>query len=223
MHEENKTKNRAAIALALCFCVLALTSFLAVKSSLNKISDSGIAAAENSTSSSREQAAAAKTPVIDSNDHVSPTTQDSGNSQTPAPAAQKYIMPVEGTVILKYSMSSLVYSKTLDQYMTHPGIDLEAPSGSSVNAIADGTVTAVYEDDAYGTAIEITHADGLMSKYACLETAALIEEGDTVSQGQQISTIGKTALYESLDPAHLHFEMYKDGQLCNPADYITFE
>jgi len=117
----------------------------------------------------------------------------------------------------------VIYNKTLDQYMTHPGIDLEAPSGSSVNAIADGTVTAVYEDDAYGTAIEITHADGLLSKYACLETSTLIEEGDAVTQGQQISTIGKSALYESLEPAHLHFEMYKDGQLCNPADYITFE
>ena len=61
MHEENKTKNRAAIALALCFCVLALTSFLAVKSSLNKISNSGMTAADNSTSAQHDQQAAAKT------------------------------------------------------------------------------------------------------------------------------------------------------------------
>ena len=55
-----------------------------------------------------------------------------------------------------YSMDMVVYNLTLDQYMTHPGIDLEAPSGSSVKAIADGTITDIYEDDAYGTTIEIS-------------------------------------------------------------------
>ena len=223
MHEKSKTKTRASIALALCFCVVALTSFLAVKSSLDKINDIGTAASDTQTPVSGNQEASAKTPVVDSQENSTPEAEEKRETSGASQDSAEYIMPVNGTVQLKYSMDSLVYSKTLDQYMTHPGIDLEAPSGSSVNAIADGTVTAVYEDDAYGTAIEITHADGLMSKYACLETAALIEEGDTVSQGQQISTIGKTALYESLDPAHLHFEMYKDGQLCNPADYITFE
>lgn len=221
MHEENKTKNRAAIALALCFCVLALTSFLAVKSSLNKISDSGIAAAENSTSSSQEQAAAAKTPVIDSNDHVSPTTQDSGNSQTPAPAAQKYIMPVEGTVILKYSMSSLVYSKTLDQYMTHPGVDIAARKSTGVKAIADGTVSKVYNDDRYGNTVCILHDDNVTSIYSNLDKHGLAEAGDQVNQGDKIGSVGDSALFESLDEAHLHFEMTKDSNCVDPGEYIS--
>ena len=133
------------------------------------------------------------------------------------------LLSIPGILLMEYAMDMVIYNKTLDQYMTHPGIDLEGPSGSGVNAIADGTVTAVYEDDAYGTTIEISHADGLTSKYASLESAVLVEKGDTVTRGQQISTMGKTALYESMDAVHLHFEIYKDGKLCNPSDYLPLE
>ncbi len=214
MHEENKTKNRAAIALALCFCVLALTSFLAVKSSLNKISDSGMTAAESSTSSYQDQQAAAKTPVIDSNG------QDSGSTQNTAPPAPDYIAPVEGSVILKYSMSSLVYSKTLDQYMTHPGVDIAAKKSTEVRAIADGTVSKVYNDDRYGTTVCVIHDNGLTSIYSNLDKHGLAEAGDQVNQGDKIGSIGDSALFESLDETHLHFEMTKDGNCVDPGEFI---
>jgi len=106
--------------------------------------------------------------------------------------------------------------------MTHPGIDLEAPAGSGVHAIADGTVTRVYQDDAYGTSIEITHSDGLISQYGNLEATTYVEKGDVISQGQQISRIGKSAPYEALDSPHLHLEIRKNQKLCNPADIISF-
>lgn len=220
MHEENKTKNRAAIALALCFCVLALTSFLAVKSSLNKISDSGITAAENSTSSQQEQQAAAETPVIDSKGQNTGDTQNPGSTQQAAPSAPDYIMPVEGPVLLKYSMSSLVYSKTLDQYMTHPGVDISAAKSTEVKAIADGTVSRVYNDDRYGTTVCIIHNDGLTSIYSNLNDYGLAETGDEVKQGDIIGSVGDTALFESLEETHLHFEMTKDGNCTDPGDYI---
>jgi len=238
--KHKKGKDRVAATIVLCFCLIALTSIFTIQASIDKVNESAknLAVDQNVAVGQTEE----DTAVTDSGKKNTEKTKTDGAADLPVsqkiptvdsvqqPKSEKnasdWLPPMSlntASVLKDYSMDMVIYNKTLDQYMTHPGIDLEAPSGSSVNAIADGTVTAVYEDDAYGTAIEITHADGLMSKYACLETAALIEEGDTVSQGQQISTIGKTALYESLDPAHLHFEMYKDGQLCNPADYITFE
>lgn len=220
MHEENKTKNRAAIALALCFCVLALTSFLAVKSSLNKISNSGMTAAENSTSSYQDQEAAAKTPVIDSNGQDSGTTQNSGNPQQPAASAPDYIAPVEGPVLLKYSMTSLIYSKTLDQYMTHPGVDISAKKSTEVKAIADGTVSKVYNDDRYGTTVCVIHDNGLASIYSNLNKHGLAETGDEVKQGDTIGSIGDTALFESLEETHLHFEMTKDGNCTDPGEFI---
>ncbi len=235
--KHKKGKDRVAATIVLCFCLIALTSIFTIQASIDKVNESAknlpvdqkIATeqsnevpqdtAENErTDNKRESPGAADLPVSKQIPVV-----DSAEDEDAVPT---YLPPVSlstASVLKDYSMDMVIYNKTLDQYMTHPGIDLEAPSGSGVNAIADGTITAVYEDDAYGTTIEITHDNGLRSRYASLETSDLIEKGDTVSQGQQISTIGKTALYESMDPSHLHFELYKDDKLCNPADYITFE
>ena len=220
MHEENKTKNRAAIALALCFCVLALTSFLAVKSSLNKISNSGMTAADNSTSAQHDQQAAAKTPVIDSKGQNTGNSNTLGDSQQTAPSNPDYIAPVDGPVLLKYAMSSLVYSKTLDQYMTHPGVDIAAKMSSEVSAIADGTVSKVYNDDRYGATVCIVHDNGLSSIYSNLNEHGLAEAGDQVKQGDKIGSVGDSALFESLDEAHLHFEMTKDGNCVDPSEFI---
>ena len=119
-------------------------------------------------------------------------------------------------------MDKLIYSVTLDQYMTHCGIDIEAPEDTQVLAVADGTVTAVYEDDRYGLSIEITHADDIITIYSNLSTDEMVEAGDTVTAGQIIGGVGSTGLFEALEPAHLHFEMLKGGAYVNPADYITF-
>lgn len=211
MREEGRKKNRAAIALTLCFCVMALTSLFAVKASLEKIQN---AADLSGTASSAEKAgenaeAAARTPVVDSQDNNSSGTQE-----------KKYIMPLSGNVQLKYAMDSLVYSKTLDQYMTHPGVDISAEMSSKVTAVADGTVTKVYNDDRYGMTVQITHKDGCISTYSNLSAQGLAEVGDEVTQGQTIGCVGDTALFESLDESHLHFEMSKNGEYVNPGDYI---
>lgn len=220
MHEENKTKNRAAIALALCFCVMALTSFLAVKSSLNKIADSGAAVAENTASAPEEQEAAADTPIIDSHDNAPAPKQNSSSGSGTSEPAPMYIAPVSGEVQQKYAMSSLVYSKTLDQYMTHPGVDISAPLSTDVKAIADGTVSRVYNDDRYGVTVCIMHSDGLVSIYSNLAEHGLAETGDEVRQGDTIGCVGDSALFESLDETHIHFEMTKDSNCVDPGDYI---
>ena len=117
-------------------------------------------------------------------------------------------------------MDKLIYSVTLDQYMTHCGIDIEAPEDSQVVAAADGTVTAVYEDDRYGTSVEITHSGDMVTIYSNLSNSDMVEIGDTVTCGQIIGGVGSTGLFESLEPAHLHFEILKGGAYVNPADYI---
>lgn len=245
--KHKKGKDRVAATILLCFCLIALTSIFTIQSSIDKVNKSaqnlrvdqkiatqnGPESQESASKDTEAQSDTDKTAEIDRGAAdlpvnkeipvVDSAAQDASDSLS---GSGSYLPPVSlstATVSKKYSMDMVIYNKTLDQYMTHPGMDLEAPIGSGVNAIADGTVTDVYEDDAYGTAIEITHDNGLVSKYASLESSALVEKGDTVSQGQQIGAVGKTALYESMDTAHLHFEVYKDGRLCNPADLITFE
>ena len=218
MHEKSKTKTRASMALALCFCVVALTSFLAVKASLNKITGSDTAAGDVQTPVTENQEAAVQTPVVDSQDNAS-SAQDNNTSDS-AQSAADYIIPLEGNIQLKYSMDGLVYSKTLDQYMTHPGIDISAELSTEVRSIADGTVTKVCNDDRYGVTVFVTHDDGLVSVYSNLAEQGLVETGDDVKQGDVVGCVGDTALFESLEEAHLHFEMNKDGNPVDPGEFI---
>lgn len=225
--ERKKGKDKVAAVLMLCFCLIALTSIFTIKANINKISqsandvpvtkkaptdqekDSGDQKKEQESDKSEE--ASARVPIVDSN-------QQPSKSNT-------FKLPVDadkGKAAKKYSMDMVIYNATLDQYMTHPGLDIEAPQGTSVKAVASGTITDIYTDDAYGITIEITHSNGYISKYSNLSTDKLAEKGDTVKQGQVISNVGQTALYESMEPPHLHFELMKNGKLCNPAKFIKY-
>jgi hypothetical protein len=118
------------------------------------------------------------------------------------------------------------------EYNNHPGIDLGHPRGTSVFAVADGTVIATYDsckeeciyydasgtwDDncycgkGYGNSVLIQH-NGFQTIYGHLQNV-LVSKGQTLLKGQQIGTEGSTGL--STGP-HLHFEIRINGQRVNP-------
>lgn len=131
----------------------------------------------------------------------------------------KYINPVEGAVIREYSMDSLIYSNTLQEWITHKGIDIKSDQATPVKAVATGKVQAVKNDPRYGQSITIEHEDGFKTIYACLLSTE-VSEGDVVGQGQQIGLIGNSGVFEVADGPHLHFEMLKNDEYVNPAIYI---
>lgn len=236
--QKKKEKDKVAAALILAFCVIALTSVFTIKANIDKINDSNTGlpvsekAATSDTGSKNKKSnnsalqstsnVSANVPVVDSN-------RDSADDKAEKKPEQSlsFSNPVnseEAVISNEYAMEHLIYSVTLDQYMTHCGIDIEAPEDSQVTAVASGTVTAVYNDDRYGKSVEITHSDGsgLVSIYSCLSTTEMVETGDTVAAGQIIGGVGSTALFEALEPSHLHFELLKDGIYVDPRDYIAF-
>lgn len=142
-------------------------------------------------------------------------------SEEPEQSRSSYTFPVNnGTVTTGFSGENLVYSKTLDEYVVHKGVDIEAPVESPIMAVKDGTITKVYNDDKLGITIEVTHDDGYQTRYSNLSTDRMVEEGDVVEAGDIISSIGMTALFESMDSPHLHFEVWKDGVAIDPASLL---
>jgi len=229
--QKKKDKDKVAIVLMLCFCVIALTSIFTVKANIDKINENATdlpVSEETKTQENHKDKESASKSEPSSNTDVSQETSskvptvDSLEKNTPTGDFTRPIEHESAVVTNPYSMDKLIYSLTLDQYMTHCGIDIEAPEDSQVLAIGDGTVTSIYEDDRFGTSIEITHPGKIVSIYSSLSTAEMVEIGDVVTQGQIIGGVGSTALSESLEPSHLHFEMIKDGAYVNPADYINF-
>ena len=132
----------------------------------------------------------------------------------------KFEAPVSGEIIKDFTMDTLSYSKTLEEWITHPGIDIKADKTTIVTASADGTVKAIKNDPRYGLTITISHENGFKTIYSNLLTTEFVKENETVEKGQTIATVGESSSFEISDDSHLHFEMYKDGELVNPTIYL---
>ena len=122
--------------------------------------------------------------------------------------------PVDGQVVMAYSVDQLSYNPTTRDWRTHNGIDISAPSNDPVKAGADGTVKKIYEDGMLGTVMEIEH-NGFTARYCGLSNSTFVKEGDKVSQGQSIGTVGETAM-EVAEETHIHLEVLENGKYINP-------
>ena len=140
--------------------------------------------------------------------------------EEPVKPAAEMIMPVNGEIITEFSKDQLIYSETLEEWRAHPGIDIQAKAGTNVIAALDGTVSKVYEDSLWGKTIIIDHGDGLETKYSNLGTLEMVKPGIEVRQGDNISTIGKSAQIELLMDEHLHFEVIKNQKTADPRSII---
>jgi len=99
----------------------------------------------------------------------------------------------------------------------HSGIDFSTGgSGSDINTVASGVVTWSGEKSGYGLMVEVNHGKGYTTRYAHAEKL-LVGIGDIVQKGQNIALVGSTG--RSTGP-HVHFEIYKNGRVVDPASYI---
>lgn len=98
----------------------------------------------------------------------------------------------------------------------HSGLDFAAPKGTTVLSAGKGIVSFVGTKSGYGNVVEVTHANGLVTRYAHL-SGFLSEEGQAVNTGTPIAKVGSTG--RSTGP-HLHFEVRKADSAINPKAFI---
>lgn len=134
-----------------------------------------------------------------------------------------YVWPVQGSIDVPYAVETLLYDSTMADWRTHNGIDIACDIGTQVMAAAAGTVVSVIDDDLAGTTVEIDHANGVHSVYSNLAAQPAVGEGDVVTMGQVIGSVGGTALGETNQAPHLHFAMEQDGVPTNPLEYLPGE
>lgn len=132
----------------------------------------------------------------------------------------KFQMPVEGEVSKEFAKDNLIYSETLKEWITHLGIDIKAEKTSVVKASEDGTIKSIKNDPRYGLTVIMEHEDGFKTIYSNLLTAEFVSEGEEISKGQTLGTVGNTAVFEFSDDPHLHFEILKDGEYVDPSIYL---
>ncbi len=128
--------------------------------------------------------------------------------------------PVEGEIVKEYAKDNLIYSSTLEEWTTHMGIDIKADKTTVVKSAEAGTIKSIKNDPRYGLTIVVEHENGFQTVYANLLTSEFVVEGEKVEKGQSLGTIGNTAIFESADEPHLHFEILKDSIQVDPSIYI---
>lgn len=99
----------------------------------------------------------------------------------------------------------------------HSGIDYAAPHGSKVLSAGAGTVTFVGQMSGYGNVVEVTHSNGLITRYGHL-SSFIAKDGQKVSAGTPIARVGSTG--RSTGP-HLHFEVRRTDNAVDPAKYLN--
>ncbi len=104
----------------------------------------------------------------------------------------------------------------------HKGIDIADIGiyGAGIVASDTGVVTFSGWDDAgYGLMVIIDHLNGYQTMYAHCDEL-FVEEGETVTQGDVIASVGCTGMSTG---DHLHFEIWEDGTAVNPCDYMWYD
>lgn len=125
------------------------------------------------------------------------------------------VWPVDGKVILPYSMDTTVYFKTLRSYRCNPGILIAADEGENVLAAYEGVVESVSEDKEHGTTVTVIMGNGFKAIYGQLMNVT-VAEGDTIATAQNIGEVAPPSSYYTEEGTHVFFELMKNGVPINP-------
>ncbi|WP_329361626.1 M23 family metallopeptidase [Streptomyces sp. NBC_01483] len=159
--------------------------------------------AKTSTRSSAQPGAGSSSPAAAPKPQAAAPTNDTG-----------YTLPVTGATIgTGYKVAGSMWSSGY-----HTGVDFVVPTGTTIKAIAAGTVVSAGWGGAYGNQVVIQHADGQYSQYAHM-SALSVSAGQTVTEGQQIGLSGATG---NVTGPHLHFEIRTTPNYGSDVDPVAY-
>lgn len=248
MQNENESKKKRFagkgyyIALIACIAAVGISGYVFVQTVRDSAVETSAAVTISPAVSQEAESAVSeqsKTDGKDSKNKDSKDSKETGAAASPAPSdsakadrmedayeatmAQTGAMvewPLQGDVTATFSQDTLTYSQTMADWRTHEGLDIAAQAGEPVFATQSGTVTAVYQDDFLGNVVVVSHSGDLATLYANLEAEPTVAVGDTVTAGQTLGQVGTSALLETAEPSHLHFEVYENGAAVDPMEYL---
>ena len=127
--------------------------------------------------------------------------------------------PLQGNVIMNYSMDQTIYFATLEQYKYNPAIVIQAEVNTPVEAVAPGKITSVETTAETGAAVTVDMGDGYSAVYGQLKEIAW-NTGDEIAAGEIIGYVSEPTKYFSVEGANLYFELRKDDTPVNPMEYL---
>ncbi len=137
-------------------------------------------------------------------------------SALPSPGDAPTLVEGLGRVTSRFGLRADPFT---GQHREHHGLDIAAPSGSPIHAAAEGVVRYAGKRGGYGNVVILQHTDGTETRYAhCRDLN--VKVGERVERGATVATVGSTG--RSTGP-HLHFEVRRDGEVVDPAEWLSRE
>ncbi|MBQ0037846.1 MAG: peptidoglycan DD-metalloendopeptidase family protein [Clostridiales bacterium] len=142
---------------------------------------------------------------------------NSHHSSGSVPDSDGYIWPTNNTRLITSPMGNRASPGGIGS-TDHQGVDIGADYGTDILASKAGEVVQSGWYGGYGYCVTIQHGNsgGDYTRYGHM-SSILVDEGETVSQGQVIGLVGSTG--NSTGP-HIHFEIHEDYCLLDPLDYL---
>lgn len=127
--------------------------------------------------------------------------------------------PVNGSVIMNYSMDTGIYFETLGVYKCNPAIIIEAKEGDKVVSAVKGKVTDITNNEETGVTLIMDIGNSYTLTYGQLKDVS-VKKGDIISEGELIGKIASPTDYYLLEGSNLYFSMKHKDETVNPMLYL---
>lgn len=131
----------------------------------------------------------------------------------------KLLWPVNGSILMSYSMDKTVYFATLDQYKYNPAVIISGAEGDQVLCGTTGIVKSIDITAETGTTVNVDIGNGYELFYGQLKEVP-VNVGDYVEAKSVLGYVSQPTKYYSVEGCNVYFEMRKDGQPVNPVEYL---
>lgn len=228
-----KKDKGAAVGLVICFVAMIAIVGAITFSNYERKSEGELAKTEEKNQVAQKQDAEEESQVTQG-DKVEAEIVEKPEvviEETPivqAPVTQKtysfskedmLVWPIDGNVLLNYSMDETVYFSTLDQYKYNPALIIAGNVGQEVKSAEDGKVTAIKTDAQTGVTVTVSLGDGYEAVYGQLGEVC-VTQGEKITEGDIIGYLGEPTKYYSVEGCNLYFQLLKDGEPVNPLEYL---
>lgn len=173
------------------------------------------------TETPKEQVVATGEPKTDSS--ISEKKQAEVKEETvtvlnPGEKEQGLTWPVEGEILINYSMDKSVYFSTLGQYKVNPAIIIKGKEGEKVVSACDCKVTQISKQGETGLTL-VAEANGYQFIYGQLKDIQ-VKKGEIVKEGSTLGKLAKPSRYYTKEGCNLYFQVKENGKSVNPLLFL---
>ena len=212
------------LALFVCICLVAIGGVWFTKNNVDELTSNDLFVNKTNDNSKIEEDEVHLIEKETEKEDSIPTSTESNENLQKAKEKQENksskLSFLGNEVVREYSEKEPSYSKTLDLWEIHKGLDISAEKCYEIKSLLNGKVVNVFKDDKHGMSVRVQSDNNVVVVYSNLDEKISVEKGQEVTEGQILGTVGNTTSVESEDGTHVHIEAFKGEESIDPMTFI---